>query len=149
MGAFAEALEQPARRRNIKKYIGIIIRFFINGPVQMCMIVIATDNRITYLSRKKSLNGSFRLDVWRGLVGFHPVLDLGLSQTENVLRRIRRSLAAADVQEVQASGGLVQSFFVAGGIAKVTTGGLLDQGSGFGVVLLLANDLLHGITSFL
>ena len=80
---------------------------------------------------------------------FHPVVDLGLSQTENVLRRIRRALTAADVQEVKATGGLVQGFLVAGRIAEAAADVLLDQGSGRGVVLFLANDLLHGITSFL
>ena len=74
---------------------------------------------------------------------FHPVVDLGLSQTENVLRRIRRALTAADVQEVQTSGSLVQGFLIAGRIAEVAIGILLDQSGSLGVVLLLADDLLH------
>ena len=47
------------------------------------------------------------------------------------------------VQEVQTSGGLEQDLLITGRIAKETAGVLLDQGSGFGIVLLLADDLLH------
>jgi len=72
-----------------------------------------------------------------------PVFDLGLSQTDDVLSGVGRSLAADAVQEVQATGGLVQGLFVASGIAELTAGVLLDQGSGLSVVLLLADDLLH------
>ena len=78
------------------------------------------------------------------LVGFQPLLDLGLSQAQDILVGIQRGLAAANMQEVQAALGLIQIFLVAGGIAQLTKGISLDQSSGFGIVLLLADDLLHG-----
>ena len=83
------------------------------------------------------------------LVILHPVVDLGLSQTQDILGGIGRSLAAHYMQEIQASGGLVQGFLITSGITKETTGVLLDQGSGLGIVLLLADDLLHESNSFL
>ena len=78
------------------------------------------------------------------LVVSHPFLDLGLGQTLNVLSGVNGSFAANTVHEVQALGSLEQILLVAGGIAQLTTSVLLDQGSGLGVVLLLADDLLHG-----
>ena len=80
-----------------------------------------------------------------GLVGLEPLVDLGLGQTLDVLGGVDGSLAAADVQEVQAFGSLVQILLVTGGIAQLTTRICLDQGSGLGVVLLLADNLLHGM----
>ena len=77
------------------------------------------------------------------LVVLHPVVDLGLGQALNILNGVRRCLAAAEVQEVQAAGGLEQSLLIAGRIAKITVSALLDQGSGFGIVFLLADDLLQ------
>ena len=77
------------------------------------------------------------------LVGLHPVVDLGLGQTLNVLSGVGRVLAAQHMQEVQSAGSLVQGLLIASGIAEVTIGALLDQGSGLGVVLLLADDLLQ------
>ena len=77
-------------------------------------------------------------------MGLHPVVDLGLSQTQNILGGVRRVFAATDIQEVQASGGLVQGLLVTSGIAEETADLLLNQGSGLGIVLLLADDLLHG-----
>jgi hypothetical protein len=47
------------------------------------------------------------------------------------------------VQEVQAAGGLVQVLFVTGRIAILAERVSLDQSSGLGGVLLLANDLLR------
>ena len=79
------------------------------------------------------------------LVILHPVVDLGLSHTQDILSGIGRSLAAHYMQEVQTSGGLVQVFLITSGITKETTGVLLDQSSGLGIVLLLADDLLHGM----
>ena len=76
-------------------------------------------------------------------MGFQPLLDLGLSQAQDVLIGIQRGLAATNVQEVQAALGLVQILLVTGGIAQLTKGLSLDQSSGFGIVLLLADDLLH------
>ena len=83
------------------------------------------------------------------LVILHPVIYLGLSQAQDILGGIGRSLAAHYMQEVQATGGLVQVFLVTSGITKETTAVLLDQGSGLGIVLLLADDLLHESNSFL
>ena len=77
------------------------------------------------------------------LVGSHPVLDLSLGQTLDVLAGMAGCLTAAEVQEVQSSGSLVQGLLIAGGIAEEAVGALLDQSSGLGVVLLLADDLLH------
>ena len=74
----------------------------------------------------------------------HPIVDLGLSQANDVLSGVGRSLAATYVQEVQTSGGLVQGLFVTGGIAELANSVLLDQSGSLGVVRLLADDLLHG-----
>ena len=78
------------------------------------------------------------------LVIFNPVVGLGLCQTENVLRGVRGSLAAANMQEIQSAGSLVQVFFIAGRIAIGAVGTLLDESSGFGVVLFLADNLFNG-----
>ena len=88
--------------------------------------------------------GRLLLYVW-GLVVSHPVLDLGLSQTNDVLLGVGGSLAADAVQEIQAAGGLVQILLVTCGIAQRTDSVLLNQGSSLGVVLTLADDLLHGM----
>ena len=74
-----------------------------------------------------------------------PLLDLGLSQTLDVLGGVDGSLAADAVDEVQTLGSLEQGLLVACGIAEGTNGVLLDHGSGLGVVQLLANGLLHGM----
>ena len=76
-------------------------------------------------------------------MGLQPGVDLGLSQTDDILGGVGRSLATANVQEVQAAFGLVQVLLVASGIAVGAKAVGLDQGSGLGVVLLLADDLLH------
>ena len=81
-------------------------------------------------------------------MGLQPGIHLGLGQTQDVLGGVGGILAAANVQEVQASGGLLQGLLVASGIAEETADILLNQGSGLGVVFLLADDLLHGMTSF-
>ena len=78
------------------------------------------------------------------LVGLQPVVDLGLSQTQNVLTGVGGQLAAVNVQEVQAAGSLEQDLLVAGRIAKGAVDVLLDQSSGLGIILSLADDLLHG-----
>ena len=82
-------------------------------------------------------------------MGFQPGVDLGLSQTDDILSGVGRQLATVHIQEVQTLGSLVQNFLVTSGIAKDTLSVLLDQSSGLGVVLLLADDLLHGWSSFL
>ena len=78
-----------------------------------------------------------------GSVVLDPLVDLGLCNTGDGLLSVSRSFAAVCVNEVQALGGLVQGLFVAGGIAEVAEGELLDQSSGLGIVLFLADDLLH------
>ena len=80
--------------------------------------------------------------VWL-LVVLHPILDLGLSQTQDILAGVGGGLTAMYVQEVQTGGGLEQDLLIAGRIAEVAIGTLLDQSSGLGVVFLLADDLLH------
>ena len=95
------------------------------------------------MSRKKSPCKAQALLYVRTLVSLDPLIDLGLSQAQDVLVGVGRSLAAADVQEIQAAGGLVQIFLVAGRIAQLANNVLLDQSSSLGVVLLLADDLLH------
>ena len=75
-------------------------------------------------------------------MGSHPVLDLGLGQTLDVLTGMAGCLTAAEVQEVQSAGSLVQGFLIAGRIAEVAIGILLDQSGSLGVVLLLADALL-------
>ena len=79
------------------------------------------------------------------LVVLFPLLDLGLGQSLDVLGGVDGSLAANAVDEVQAFGSLEQGFLVTGGIAESTDSVLLDQSSSFGIVLLLADDLLHGM----
>ena len=79
------------------------------------------------------------------LVVLFPFLDLGLSQSLDILGGVDGSLAANAVDEVQALGSLEQSFLVTSGIAESTDNVLLDRSSGLGVVLLLADDLLHGM----
>ena len=79
------------------------------------------------------------------LVVLFPLLDLGLGQSLDVLGGIDGSLAANAVDEVQAFGSLEQGFLVTGGIAESTDSVLLDQSSSLGIVLLLADDLLHGM----
>ena len=79
------------------------------------------------------------------LVVLLPLLDLGLGQSLDVLGGVDGSLAANTVDEVQAFGSLEQSFLVTGGIAESTDSVLLDQSSSLGIILLLADDLLHGM----
>ena len=74
-----------------------------------------------------------------------PFLDLGLSQSLDILGGVDGSLAAAALDEIQTLGSLEQGFLVTSGIAERTNGVLLDQSSGLGVILLLADDLLHGM----
>ena len=50
-----------------------------------------------------------------------PLVDLSLSQTQDVLSGVGRSLAAADMQEIQAAGSLVQILLIACGIAQLET----------------------------
>ena len=79
------------------------------------------------------------------LVVLFPLLDLGLGQSLDVLGGVDGSLAANAVDEVQALGSLEQGFLGTGGIAERTDSVLLDQSSSLGIVLLLADDLLHGM----
>ena len=78
------------------------------------------------------------------LVGVEPLVDLGLGQAQDVLSGVGRSLAAANMQEIQTAGSLVQILLITGRIAIGTEAVSLDQGSGLGIIFLLANDLLHG-----
>ena len=70
-----------------------------------------------------------------------PLLDLGLSQAQDVLSGVGRFLATADMQEIQTLGSLVQILFVTSGIAHFTERVSLDQGCGLGIIFLLADDL--------
>ena len=56
--------------------------------------------------------------VWQ-LVVLHPVLNLGLGKTQDVLCGVLGSLTTAHVQEVQTLGSLIQIFLVACGIAQL------------------------------
>lgn len=78
-------------------------------------------------------------------VGFQPCLDLGLCQTVNGLFGIGGVLTAVTVHKVQTLGVLEQNLLIAGRIAKIADNTLLNNGSSFGIVLFLADDLLHGI----
>jgi len=80
-----------------------------------------------------------------GLVVLLPLLDLGLGQSLDILSGVDGSLAANAVDEVQAFGSLEQSFLVTSGITESTHSVLLDQSSGLSIILLLADDLLHGM----
>ena len=79
------------------------------------------------------------------LVVLFPLLDLGLGQSLDILGGVDGSLAANAVDEVQAFGSLEQGFLVTGRIAESTDSVLLNQGSSLGIILLLADDLLHGM----
>ena len=92
-------------------------------------------------SAKKQTLDSY---VWE-LVVLLPLLDLGLGQSLDILGGVDGSLAANAIDEVQAFGSLEQGFLVTGGIAERTDSVLLDQSSSLGIVLLLADDLLHGM----
>ena len=92
---------------------------------------------------KRSLLKKAGSDYVAGLVVLDPLVDLGLCQTQDILSGVGRSLAATDMQEIQASGSLVQILLVASGIAQLAERVCLDQSSGLGVVLLLADDLLQ------
>ena len=95
---------------------------------------------------KKEPAGISRLFlICMGLVVLLPLLDLGLGQSLDVLGGVDGSLAANTVDEVQALGSLEQGFLVTSRIAELTGSELLDHGSGLGVILLLADDLLHGM----
>ena len=100
----------------------------------------------TYVKKKgkKSLQSRLLLICMR-LVVLLPLLDLGLGQSLNILGGINGSLATNAVDEVQAFRSLEQGFLVTGGIAESSDSVLLDQSSSFGIVLLLADDLLHGM----
>ena len=106
-------------------------------------------NIIPYLSRfklyEKATAYCSRFKRYVLLVGGQPLLDLGFGQTLNGLFRVGRILAAVAIYKVQAFGSLEQGFLVAGGIAERTDSALLDQSSGLGIILLLADDLLHGM----
>ena len=77
------------------------------------------------------------------LVGIQPLVDLGLGQAKDILCGVGRILAATHVQEVQAAGSLEKALLIASGIAVCTAVITLNESSGFGIVFLLANDLLH------
>ena len=104
------------------------------------------DYHITVCQEKNACDKTqaFSICKYKLLVSLLPLLDLGLSQAQDVLGGVDGSLAAADMQEVQALGSLVQVLLVTSGIAQLTERISLDQSSGLGIVLLLANDLLHG-----
>ena len=51
----------------------------------------------------------------------HPVVDLGLSQANDVLCGVGRSLTTVYVQEVQTAGSLEQDFLITGRIAEIAT----------------------------
>ena len=93
--------------------------------------------------QKSTRLGAF-LDRNMELVVLHPILNLGLSQAQDILSGVGRSLATVYVQEVQTSGGLEQNLFVTGGIAEIANSVLLNQSGSLGVVFLLADNLLHG-----
>ena len=78
-----------------------------------------------------------------------PLVDLGLGQADDVLFRMNGSFTAADVQEVQAAGSLVQIFLVACRITELTERVSLDQGCSFGIIFLFADGLLHWISLLL
>ena len=97
------------------------------------------------MSRKKELAKQQAPKYVRKSVILHPVADLSLGQAQNILGGIGRGLTTANVQEVQAAGSLVQAFLITGGITIEAADIFLDQGSGLGIVFLLADDLLHQI----
>ena len=82
--------------------------------------------------------------IFMKLVVLNPIVNLSLSQAQDVLGGVGGGLTAMYVQEVQTSGGLEQGLFVASRIAELANSVLLDQSGSLGVVLLLADDLLHG-----
>ena len=74
-----------------------------------------------------------------------PLVDLGLGHTDDILGGLGGSLAAANMEEIQAALSLVQVLLITGRIAQSAEGILLDQSGGFSIVLLLADDFLHGM----
>ena len=103
------------------------------------------------MSRKRACvddTGSGYVAQFCGLVVLHPLVDLGLGHTNDILGGIQGIFTAAHIQEVQTGRSLIQGLLITGGIAVEATDVLLDQSSGLGIVFLLANDLFHGGTSF-
>ena len=103
------------------------------------------DYHITVCQEKNACDKTqaFSICKYKLLVSLLPLLDLGLSQAQDVLGGVDGFSTAADVQEVQALGSLVQILLIAGSIAQVAKRVSLDQSSGLGIVNLLANGLLH------
>ena len=72
-----------------------------------------------------------------------PFLSLLSGHALDGLLRERRSFAAELIEEELAALGLVEGFFVAGRIAEGAKGALGDQLGSFGIILNLADNLLH------
>ena len=79
---------------------------------------------------------------------FLPGLNLVGRQAGDGLFSVGRLAAAEAVQEELAVLGLVQGFFVALGIAEYAKDLFLDQFRSFGIVLDLADNLLHTYLPF-
>ena len=72
-----------------------------------------------------------------------PGLDFVSGQTLDGLFRIGGFSSAVTIQEELAALGLVQGLFIALGIAEYAENFLLDQFGSIGIVLDLADNLLH------
>ena len=77
-----------------------------------------------------------------------PLLGLSGRDALDVFLGVDRLLTAVDVDEILAALGDVEGLLVAGGIAELAAGELGNQGRGLGIVLDLADDLLHVFVSF-
>ena len=73
-----------------------------------------------------------------------PLLGLSGGHTLDVLLGVDRLLTAVDVDKLLSALGHVEGLLVAGGITELALGELGHQGRRLGIVLDLADDLLHG-----
>ena len=85
-------------------------------------MIISLPISITHSVKKKRPRILAGASMYQLLVVLQPLLDLGLSQAQDVLGGVDGFSTAADVQEVQALGSLVQILLVAVGIAQVAEG---------------------------
>ena len=84
-----------------------------------------------------------------GLVVSNPLVSNLLRHSLDVLGRILGLCTTAYVKEVVAALGNEEALLITCGIAVGTNGNLLDEGRGFGIIFLLANNLNHFLDSFL
>ena len=82
-------------------------------------------------------------EVLLKLVLIQPLIHFGLSHTQNIFCGVGGVFTALYVQEVKTCRCLIQILLVTGRVTKIAVCIFLNQSSGFGVVLLLADNLFN------